>query len=461
MIKGQFTYEEAAAYIERIPKFTKKHPLWHTREFLHRLSDPAMDARIIHVAGTNGKGSVCAYLQAILMAEGKKTGFFTSPHLVSVNERIRINNQQISDERFLEIFKVVEEVAGQMEEEGLGHPSYFEFLFGMGMLTFAREKVEYIILETGLGGRLDATNAVEHPAACVITSISLDHTDILGDTIEKIAAEKAGILKKDVPVFFDGSCKKSSDVIRKTAKAVGAPCREISKNAYEIREVDWKHIAFSRVNAYDKDVIYEIPLCGCYQAMNVELALETVEYLMEAAGRKKEIKERSRVWAKALAGISWEGRMERIGDHMILDGAHNPGAIAAFAESVREAEKSAAVSQEMLGAELAEEAPVVVFSAVADKKYEEMIQDLCTQIPARCYVVTEIEDKRRVPAEELKAVFERYTDRPVLERKELKDALRTAEQNRSKEGKIYCLGSLYLVGMVKKLLAGGGNHAEF
>ena len=176
MIKGQFTYEEAAAYIERIPKFTKKHPLWHTREFLHRLSDPAMDARIIHVAGTNGKGSVCAYLQAILMAEGKKTGFFTSPHLVSVNERIRINNQQISDERFLEIFKEVEEVAGQMEEEGLGHPSYFEFLFGMGMLTFAREKVDYIILETGLGGRLDATNAVEHPAACVITSIlSLIH----------------------------------------------------------------------------------------------------------------------------------------------------------------------------------------------------------------------------------------------------------------------------------------------
>ena len=153
--------------------------------------------------------------------------------------------------------------------------------------------------------------------------------------------------------------------------------------------------------------------------------------------------------------------MERIGDHMILDGAHNPGAIAAFAESVREAEKSAAVSQEAPGTKELEGDPVIVFSAVADKKYEEMIQDLCTQIPARCYVVTEIEDKRRVPAEELKAVFERYTDRPVLERKELKDALRTAEQNRSKEGKIYCLGSLYLVGMVKKLLAGGGNHAEF
>ena len=199
------SYAQAAAYIEEIPKFTKKHSLDHTREFLKRLGDPALDRKIIHVAGTNGKGSVCAYIKAILTAEGKKTGFFTSPHLVSVNERIEICGKPVDDDAFFRIFEEVYKIAGEMEAEGLGHPSYFEFLFGMGMKAFAASDVEYIILETGLGGRLDATNAVPEPFLTVITSISLDHTDILGDTIEKIAGEKAGIIKKGVPVIFDGS----------------------------------------------------------------------------------------------------------------------------------------------------------------------------------------------------------------------------------------------------------------
>ena len=158
MMAAGFTYDEAVAYIEELPKFTKKHSLDHVREFLRRLGNPASDRKIVHVAGTNGKGSVCAYLQAILMAEGKHTGFFTSPHLVSINERIRMDNIQIDNEAFLEAFGRVQGMARQMEEEGLGHPSYFEFLLGMGMTAFARTDVEYIILETGIGGRLDATN---------------------------------------------------------------------------------------------------------------------------------------------------------------------------------------------------------------------------------------------------------------------------------------------------------------
>ena len=140
-----FTYEEAAAYIEEIPKFTKKHTLEHTKLFLKRLGNPAVDRKIVHVAGTNGKGSVCAYLQAILMAEGKRTGFFTSPHLVSVNERIRMDNVQIDNKTFLEVFRKVLKTVRQMEEDGIEHPSYFEFLFGMGMTAFAETDVEYII----------------------------------------------------------------------------------------------------------------------------------------------------------------------------------------------------------------------------------------------------------------------------------------------------------------------------
>ena len=258
-----FTYEEAAAYIEEIPKFTKKHTLEHTKTFLKRLGNPAADRKIVHVAGTNGKGSVCAYLQAILMAEGKRTGFFTSPNLVSVNERIRVDNIQIDNETFLKVFRKVLKIVRQMVEDGIEHPSYFEFLFGMGMTAFAETDVEYIILETGLGGRLDATNAIDNPALAIITSISLDHTAILGDTIEKIAGEKAGIIKPGVPVFFDGSSKKAAEVIKAKASELGVSCREVTKNAYEIQEVHRKYIAFSSRSAYDKDVIFQVPMCGC------------------------------------------------------------------------------------------------------------------------------------------------------------------------------------------------------
>ena len=436
-----FTYEEAAAYIEEIPKFTKKHTLEHTKTFLKRLGNPAADRKIVHVAGTNGKGSVCAYLQAILMAEGKRTGFFTSPHLVSVNERIRVDNIQIDNETFLKVFRKVLKIVRQMVEDGIEHPSYFEFLFGMGMTAFAETDVEYIILETGLGGRLDATNAIDNPALAIITSISLDHTAILGDTIEKIAGEKAGIIKPGVPVFFDGSSKKAAEVIKAKASELGVSCREVTKNAYEIQEVHRKYIAFSRRSAYDKDVIFQVPMCGCYQAMNAELALEASEYLL--AGEEIHMDR----WKEALAELHWEGRMERVGAHITVDGAHNPGAMEAFVESVKALDESE--RGEM----------VLLFSAVSDKKYDQMIEYLCENLDVKAYVVTQIEDERGVPAEDLADVFRRYTDRPVYCKERLEDAVRTAMNERGETGEIYCLGSLYLVGMMKKLLAGGAIDA--
>ena len=436
-----FTYEEAAAYIEEIPKFTKKHTLEHTKTFLKRLGNPAADRKIVHVAGTNGKGSVCAYLQAILMAEGKRTAFFTSPHLVSVNERIRVDNIQIDNETFLKVFRKVLKIVRQMVEDGIEHPSYFEFLFGMGMTAFAETDVEYIILETGLGGRLDATNAIDNPALVIITSISLDHTAILGDTIEKIAGEKAGIIKPGVPVFFDGSSKKAAEVIKAKASELGVSCREVTKNAYEIQEVHRKYIAFSRRSAYDKDVIFQVPMCGCYQAMNAELALEASEYLL--AGEEIHMDR----WKEALAELHWEGRMERVGAHITVDGAHNPGAMEAFVESVKALDESE--RGEM----------VLLFSTVSDKKYDQMIEYLCENLDVKAYVVTQIEDERGVSAEELADVFRRYTDRPVYCKERLEDAVRTAMNERGETGEIYCLGSLYLVGMMKKLLAGGAIDA--
>lgn len=434
------TYEEAVRYIEDIPKFTKKHTLEHTKEFIKRLGDPASDRKAIHVAGTNGKGSVCAYIQAILEKEGKRTGFFTSPHLVKINERIQIGRIPLADEQFYKVFLEVFHVASQMEEEGIAHPSYFEFLYGMGMRAFSDTDVEYIILETGLGGRLDATNAFESPVLTIITSISLDHTDILGETIEQVAREKAGIIKRGIPVFYDGSSREAAEVIKETAAKRGAPCREITKNAFEIQEVDRKYIAFSRVNAYDKGIKWQVPICGFYQAMNAEIAIEAAEYLLRGESIQKER------WPEAVASICWEGRMEEAGNHLVIDGAHNPGAIEAFIESVWALRER--------------ELPVVVFAASADKKYESMIACLCRDLPAKAYIATEIQDKRKVPAENIADVFRRYTKQKVLVREKPEEALQAAYEERSEGGFIYCLGSLYLAGEIKNILAGGAVHAE-
>lgn len=437
-------YEEAVEYIEDLPRFTKKHTLDHTREFLNYLGNPAKNCKIIHVAGTNGKGSVCAYMQAILEAEGKKTGFFTSPHLVKINERIQINRESVSDESFYQAFLKTLEAVNKMEKDGLSHPSYFEFLFGMGMTVFEKTDTEYIILETGLGGRLDATNAPENPFLTVITSISLDHTDILGDTIEKIAFEKAGIIKEGVPVFFDGSNQDAAKVIRQIAEEKQAPCREISNRAFEIREVSRNHIAFSRKNAYDKDTIWSVPGCGIYQVTNAEIAIQAMEYALNQENIHKER------WILAVASMNWEGRMELVAPHFTVDGAHNPGALFEFAKSIH------AICPNMHEEEL----PVIIFSAVSDKKYDQMIEFLCREVQAKAYIVTEIEDRRRVPAGELAELFQKYTNRPVYVSSGIDEAIRTAYEIRE-EREIYCLGSLYLVGMVKKYLAGGGTDVRF
>ena len=423
------TYQEAVAYIEEIPKFTEKHSLAYIRDFLKRMGNPGMDRKIIHVAGTNGKGSVCAYMQAVLLEMGRRTGFFTSPHLISINERIVVDREQIDDAEFLAVFEQVKETVDGMAADGVSHPSYFEFLFGMAMLAFAQADVEYIILETGLGGRLDATNAVEHPAVTVITSISLDHTAYLGDTVEQIAAEKAGIIKEGVPVIFDGTDPGAAAVIEARAKALHADCRKLGKNAFEIREITRKHIAFSRGSAYDKDELWTIRGCGTYQMMNVSLALAALETVLP-----EEYVDYER-WKKAVSRVVWKGRMEEIRPGIFLDGAHNPGAVEAFADTL-----------DALG----ERGPVILFSAVSDKEYEKMVSILCGRVKAGLYIVTEIKDSRKVPARELGEIFRRYTDSQVLVCREPAEALQEALARRH-DRCICCLGSLYLIGELRRL----------
>lgn len=432
-------YREAIAYILDIPKFTKKNSLEHTKEFLNRLGHPEKGRKIIHVAGTNGKGSVCAYMQSLLLSEKKTVGFFTSPHLVKMNERIRIDGEPIGDELFLKAFYTVFDTVQQMLEEGEHHPTFFEFLFGMAMAVFSECDVEYVILETGLGGRLDATNAIENPFLTIITSISLDHTDILGDTIEQIAAEKAGIIKPHVPLIYAKGEEESARIIREYAKKVGAPCREISKNACEILEITDKDIAFSGMSEYYENSIWRLQTKALYQVENAMLALEAMRVI---AKEEKHLIQ----WQEAMYEMRWEGRMEEIAPGVIVDGAHNPGAVKAFIET-------AAAEQD----ETCEK--VLLFSAVKEKEYEAMIQMLCTSMNIKTYILTQVGGERGVSVKELGAVFRNYTEQTIIEEKDPEKAFRIALKERGERGRVYCLGSLYLVGAIKELIVGGKKDA--
>lgn len=428
MVK-QMNKEQAESYISDLPKFTTKNSLEHTREFLARLGSPQNNKKILHVAGTNGKGSVCAYMQAILLAEGKKVGMFISPHLEKMNERIRIGGRDISDEEFLHVFLEVKQAAAKMGEEGIAHPTFFEFLFGMAMKAFGDADVEYIILETGLGGRLDATNSVECPVLTVLTSISLDHTDILGDTVSKIAAEKAGIIKPGVPVIFPDA-KESADVIERVAAKKKAPCIKISKNAYEIMEIGDKYIDFSTTSAYDKYTTWELHNVGIYQVENAMLALKAMEVLFP---KKQELGK----WRQAIRDVIWSGRMEEVMPGVIIDGAHNFGAIEEFVKSVGQAKQ---------------QRTVILFSAVQEKDYEHMVKHLCEHVHADTYIITKIQDIRGAGTDVMGEVFQKYTDAEVVIRDDFKEAFQLALQKKGTDGRVYCLGSLYLVGMLKELI---------
>lgn len=425
-------YTEAVDYIETIPKFTVKHPPEHTRELLSRLGNPQEGIKIIHVAGTNGKGSVCAYLNAMLLAGGKKTGLFTSPHLVRINERFQINGEDVSDEQFLDAFLKVEKAAKEYEAEGEGHPSYFETLFLMGMLIFKEAGVEYLVMETGLGGRLDATNVVEKPLACIITSISRDHTEYLGDTLEAIAGEKAGIIKAGVPVIYDASQPGPASVIAARAKEMGSPAWPMEPSFYEMKTQSREGITFTFAYPGGEKAELAIPYVAKYQMMNASLAFYTMHILQDVHDIPKN------VLAEGLSKIKWPCRMEMAAPGVIIDGAHNEDGIAQFVSTAGYFAKENEIT--------------ILFTAVADKHYHEMIGEICEGIHPSHVVATQIDGSRVVPAEVLAEDFRKAGCTDVCAEPEIGAAYEKALDKKG-SGMLFCVGSLYLAGELKAYLA--------
>ena len=442
-------YQESVKYILDIPKFTVKNHLTHTKEFLLRLGNPQVGRKVIHVAGTNGKGSVCAYIQALLLAEKKRTGFFSSPHLVKINERIRINGEEIDDETFLAVFQKVKTTVDEMEKDGLAHPTFFEFLFGMAMTAFAMADMEYIVLETGLGGRLDATNYVDNKLLTVITRISLDHVQYLGDTTAKIAAEKAGILRPGVPVvYLDGDADASAVICRK-ASELGAIQIPVSKKDYTFLGFRKKYIDFSLRSEYYNYISLTLHTIARYQMENAALAVRAVEVLFRSTdmpdGRMcaasgcptvEEIRQ-------GILGCFWQGRMEEVLPEVYVDGAHNDDGIRAFLDTVEQ--------------DGCTEGRRLLFGVAADKDCRHMIQRVITSGLFDRIAFTHMRTARSLSLEELKGLLAAYPEDRFTMYTEADTALRTEVSGRQPGERLYIAGSLYLVGEIKESL----DHDQF
>ena len=261
------TYDEAVAYLLDIPKFTKKNTMEDTKTFLKELNLPLEHKKIIHVAGTNGKGSVCFYLNNLLNSAGKNTGLFTSPHLVDIRERFRVNGEMVSKENFFEAFMIVyEKVMSKFDDTLEGyHPTFFEFLFFMAMLLFKGEEIEYIILETGLGGKLDATNSLDKKALTILTRMGLDHTEYLGNTIEEVALQKAGILRNSTKALYFGADEDLNEVLEQAIADVGAIGQCVDKNLWKDEKFRDKSIDFSYNSRYYDYIAITVPGIAVYQ----------------------------------------------------------------------------------------------------------------------------------------------------------------------------------------------------
>lgn len=440
------TFEEAEAYLNETPRFTTKNTMEDTRAFLHRLGDPDREMKIIHVAGTNGKGSVCAYMRSILEAAGYRVALFTSPHLVDIRERFVVDGKMISREDFLRAFLFIydlldwkeqeiskQEDGGQQRPENLSyHPTYFEYLFFIAMILFPEKKPDFCILETGLGGRLDATNSVAKKELAVITHISLDHVEYLGDTVEKIAGEKAEIMQAGAAAVFWDSGSSVADVFTKKAVSLGISAHSVSKKDYRFLNFKKKSIDFSVSTEYYGYISLTLQTIAAYQMENAALAIRAIETLDQ--GR---IVTESHI-RRGVEACFWAGRMEEVLPEIYVDGAHNEDGIRAFLESV--SLDGVRGSRSLL------------FSVVRDKDSEKMVEELVKSGLFSRTAITHMQTGRALELDCLKAVFDRYPGCCYSVYDNVAAALRGLLHSRGPDERIYIAGSLYLAGEIKELL---------
>lgn len=431
-------YEKAKEYILSIPKFTTKHEMAQTRAFYEFLGSPCEKKNIIHVAGTNGKGSVCAYLRNILECAGFTTGVFVSPHLVSVRERFLFDGEMVSREEFVASYNAVLESSAEFAKtECPGyHPSYFEFLFFMFLMLDKTCGADYLILETGLGGLLDATNVMPRKDLCIITEIGLDHMEYLGETREEIATQKAGILRSHTPVVFAADRKEVAKVIENAAKKCDAPTYSVKKCDYKFGEFRDKGIDFSLHSVYDSFTDLALSTFALYQMENATLAVTGIRRLPNAERFTE------KVIREGLLRTKWAGRMEEIAPDIYVDGAHNEDGIAAFLSSV---------------AAMPTKDNVLIFAVVNDKNYSQMAAMIGKSHLFQTIYLTVTGGYRATDIQSLNEALRKEYDGDCILKESAEQAFLDAMKVRREGERILVAGSLYLVGQIKALVGGNSD----
>lgn len=404
---------------------------------LRRLGNPERSFAVIHVAGTNGKGSVCALLDSILRAAGLPVGLYTSPHLVRLNERFRVGGRPMDDAALLERIAELEPVAAQVAAETGSEPTFFEFTTALGFEHFRREGVKVAVVEVGLGGRLDATNVVR-PLVSVITRLSLEHTEYLGPDLESIAREKGGIIKDGRPVVCGAMPAEALGVLREVAAARRAPLTD-SAEAVSVRRVS-EDLSGQKVQLETESRSYgtlRLPLLGRHQLENLATAAAVVDVLAEPCG----IELPEDAVKEGVAGARWPGRLQVLAQDppVLLDGAHNPGAGEVLAESVKGLLKKRPLA--------------LVVGMCGDKDAGEFLGAF-TGIAKRLWLVP-IQNERNMAPAKLAAAARAARMEP--QHASVAEALSGAREWAAREsGAVLITGSLYLVGEVLALTEGGG-----
>ena len=411
------TYNEALAYIHTTVWKGSRPGLSRTQELCEQLGRPQDSLRFIHVAGTNGKGSTSAMLASILQSAGYRTGLYTSPYIRTFCERIRVDGENIPEDALATLTERIRPIADAMEDK----PTEFELITALAFAYFAERNCDVVVLEVGLGGRLDSTNVIENTALSIITGIDFDHTALLGNTIEEIAREKAGIIKSGRPVLFGGTDGAARDTVMGVASQKNAPFYGVDRSSYREHEATLAGTVFDYLHYSN----LRLPLLGAYQPYNATLVLTAIELLKQNGFAIGEDAVR-----QGLAAVRWPARFELLsGDPIIIyDGGHNPEGVRAAVASIKTYFGSQRVN--------------ILSGVMADKDKGEMIQTL-KEVAVRAFTVTP-NNPRALAAQDYAAQLASFGI-PATAYESVLAGVRAAIESSKKEGiPLVCLGSLYL-----------------
>lgn len=413
-------YQEALEYIHSVVWMGSRPGLSRTLELLRLLGNPEKDMKFIHVAGTNGKGSTCAMLSAILKAAGYKVGLYTSPYIVRFNERMCINGQSISDEELAELVSIVKPLAESMEDK----PTEFELITAISFLYYIRNKCDIVVLEVGMGGRLDSTNVITSPVVSTITGVALDHTGVLGNTVSEIAFEKAGIIKEGRPVVYGGRDDIAFGVVSEKAKECSSKLVRTNLDLLKMHKYGVTGIDFDYGDYKD----LHLSLFGTYQLENAATVLETVSILNENGFSISidNIKD-------GLKDVVWRARFELLAEEppVIFDGSHNIQGVTGAAETIKR----------LFGDKV-----ILLMGVLADKDYRDMAEILAPY--AEMLFTVTPDSPRALDSAELAKVF---VDLGVNAKsfETVEQGVVAAYEVAKRENKpLVMLGSLYMYGEV-------------